>query len=119
MRGIMGQEMNKTVARGVLVFYVNVGQLPPNRAEAFLERMKASFLAAPQENLAWKLPDDVGTFWIPVRNQDTYVDFISFEGFNEDANQHIEEVMEKISNVFNSVFAQELNKVFSPLIKKE
>jgi len=31
--------MNKKI-KGILVFYVDVGQLPPYKAEAFVERMK-------------------------------------------------------------------------------
>jgi hypothetical protein len=48
--------------RGAVVFYVDVGQLPPEKAEGLVARLKennAEFLNA--------LPKDITTLWLPVR----------------------------------------------------
>ena len=59
-------------AKGILVFYVNVGQLPPFKAEAFIERMKDTFKLKEIKKLS-------EVVYIPVRDQETRVEYISFE----------------------------------------
>ena len=59
-------------AKGLLVFYVNVGQLPPFKAEAFIERMKDKFRLEEVKKVC-------EVVYIPVRDQKTKVEYISFE----------------------------------------
>jgi hypothetical protein len=80
-------------ARGALVFYIDVGALPPPAAEAFIDKMRSQFF----KNQSPRIPKDIATFFIPVRNQETLVDFVPFavteEELLEDAAE-IEEVGE-------------------------
>lgn len=71
-------QTEQPVARGALVFYFNVGNLPPYKAEAFIERLKDQWGQNVRSHGA-TLPPDVVTYFIPVRPpQETYVDFVPF-----------------------------------------
>lgn len=59
-----------TRLKGCLVFYVDVGQLPPYKAEAFVERMAARFNSE-------RLKKNYEIMFIPVRpNSQTRVEYI-------------------------------------------
>lgn len=65
------------VAKGALVFYINVGQIPPVNAEAFLDRVKDNLLNKRADKA--KLPEDIAIFFVPVRPpQETLVEFVPF-----------------------------------------
>jgi len=60
---------------GVMVFYVDVGQLPPYKAEAFIDRMKDQFGKTKTYKKLKKA--GVDTIWMPVRpNSQTRVEFM-------------------------------------------
>jgi len=63
-------------ADGIIVIYLNVGQLPPFKAEAFIDRMKDKFRVEDKNKILEKWT----TLFIPVRTQDTRVEFIRFNG---------------------------------------
>lgn len=56
--------------KGILCFYINVGQLPPYKAEAFMERYKEKFLKDGEVSKRFI------TFWIPTRTQPTRVEIL-------------------------------------------
>lgn len=92
--------MDKKEAKGVLIFYIDVGMLPPFKAESFIETMKERFLSTKEKaKVDWKLPDEIGTFWVPVRGQYTYVDYqLANSQFNEivDGNPWVKKFNEEI-----------------------
>lgn len=57
--------------QGILCFYINVGQLPPLKAEAFIERVKAGMDLS-------RLKKQVEVFFLPVREGRTKVEYIPF-----------------------------------------
>ena len=60
---------------GFMVFYIDVGQLPPFKAEAFLERLKDKYK---KKNKKLK-ESGIEAIWIPVRpNSNTRVEFFPF-----------------------------------------
>lgn len=61
--------------KGVLVFYINVGQLPPAKADAFIERMQSHI----EKKLPNRLPDTWTTLWLPTRDTDTHVETMRFD----------------------------------------
>jgi hypothetical protein len=65
-------EMNLPPLKGFLIFYIDVGTLPPHKAEQFIERMKDSVL----KDMRGRLPEEWKTLWIPVRNTDTHVEVL-------------------------------------------
>ena len=86
--------MEKITAKSLLVFYVSVGNLPPYKAEEYLSRCRESFL---QESDYWKLDEDVGTLFIPVRPpQETRVDYLPMTGASAEAVRELQEVRDQI-----------------------
>lgn len=55
----------------IMIFYIDVGQLPPERAEALLYRYKDQF-----SPILDRLPKSVGTMWFMVRNRPTTVELM-------------------------------------------
>jgi hypothetical protein len=51
-----------------IVYYINVGQLPPYRVEAYMERMKE------QLNKNRTLNKDLEEYFIPVRDENTRIE---------------------------------------------
>lgn len=90
-------------SRGVLVFYLNVGMLPPFKAEAFLERAKDQYMRAfEQGGKSAPLPKDITILFIPVRPPDeTFVDYIPFDGVTKDALAELREVRNTLREFFN------------------
>ena len=70
-------EENEVEAKGALVFYVNVGKLPVSQVELFMEKFKSQFEKI-RENPVPKIPKNIAVFFLPVRDQDTFVDFVPF-----------------------------------------
>ena len=68
---IQGCKMGKGKAKGMLVVTLNVSQM--NKAKA-LEYVKQS----KKEMCDDRLPDDIMTLWIPVRDRPTAVEYICF-----------------------------------------
>ena len=68
---ISPHETNKE-ATGILVFYVNVGNLPAFKAEAFIDRLRDKFKLQEIKKM-------YEVIYIPVRDQETRVEFISFK----------------------------------------
>lgn len=92
----------KTTANSVMVFYINVGQMPPYQAEAFLKRIKDQFLQC--NNDIWKLPDDVGTLFIPVRPpQECRVDYIPMTGASVEAITALKEVRDQLREEYDII----------------
>ena len=63
----------------LVVFYIDVGNLPPFNAEAYIERMKVKFKPALS-----RLRENVGTLFIPVRNESTRVESLSLKVDSEE-----------------------------------
>lgn len=85
-------------AKGLLIIYVNVGSLSPTRAEALVERWKDRFFKADKKVRDWELPDDLGTVWVPTRNQDTEFQYINFSETDPEVLEKIDRLMEAIEN---------------------
>jgi hypothetical protein len=58
---------------GMLVFYVNVGQLPPSKAEVLVERMKDNVKCAMD-----RIPGNWEIIWIPIREGETRLEMLRF-----------------------------------------
>jgi len=70
-------ELDQPPLEGLLIFYVEVGQLPTEKAEAFVERMKDRVF----KELNDRLPNTWKTIWLPTREQGgTTVEAIRFNG---------------------------------------
>lgn len=67
--------------KGIIVFYIEVGTLPPAKAEMFIERVKAQ-----NKEIIEKLKaDNYEALFVPLRpNSNTRVDFIPLDGFYEE-----------------------------------
>jgi hypothetical protein len=76
------EEDDMQEVKGLLVFYIDVGRLPPFRAEAFIDRMKEKFQDDQKRNFI--LPHDIGCFFVPVRGSHTRVDYIAFDAEDAD-----------------------------------
>lgn len=71
------------------VFYIDVGQLPPNKAEAFIDRLKDQFrkrkvannsgsAGANQVEERWMPPAQDEDYWLPIRpNSNTRIDTLA------------------------------------------
>ncbi len=57
-----------TNKKGLMCIYINVGQLPPFKAEAYIERLKDKFRTS-------SFHSDWEVWWLPVRQQETRVEF--------------------------------------------
>ena len=58
--------------KGIVVFYIHVGQLPPYKAEAFLNRIKDEF----RETLVAIQETGYEVLLFPVRDKSTYIETI-------------------------------------------
>lgn len=65
-------KQDATKQKGIIVFTMNVGNLPPFKAEAWIERVKDKFLKNTAHH-EWQY------IFLPVREQETKVEIFSFE----------------------------------------
>ena len=57
--------------KGVIVFYINIGSRSPSAAESFIEKIRKEH--------SWLSDLPQSTMFIPIRNQNTYVDYLNLE----------------------------------------
>jgi len=65
---------------GFIVFFVNVGQLPPFKAEAFIQRIKDGWKKSDADNSQRNLIANWEPIWIPNRTQETHAEFYPVNG---------------------------------------
>ena len=61
----------KLTKKGVIVFYINIGSRSPSAAESFIEKIRKEH--------SWLSDLPQSTMFIPIRNQNTYVDYLNLE----------------------------------------
>jgi len=83
----------KVPLKGILVFYINVGNLAPFRAEAFMERMKDNFKKTVNKDQI--MPPDVAMIWIPTRTEPTEVGYVAFEAADDRKIQRLTDLMDE------------------------
>lgn len=105
----MTETTNTTPAKGILVFYVSVGMLPPFKAEAYLERLKDQYLLkSGKSSLAAQLPPDITTVFIPVRPpQETKIDYIPLDVASKDALDRLKAITAELTEFLNENFVDE------------
>jgi hypothetical protein len=62
-----------SVVNSVVVFYINVGQLPPHKAEAYVEKWKEV-----SQDALMLIPSHVGILYLPVRDGTTRMEICHF-----------------------------------------
>lgn len=81
-------------ATGLLVFYVNIGTMPPYNAEAFVERFEDHFKNKALKD--HKLPDNVVMLFVPVRPpQETRLEYIPMIGVDPALVRQLSEINDK------------------------
>lgn len=89
-------------SKGVLVFYINVGMLPPFKAEAFLERARDNYVKSMKDAVSAPLPKDITMLFVPVRPpEETFVDYIPFDGVTKEALEELRNIREGLREFFN------------------
>lgn len=84
------------------IFYINVGQIPPNEVEQFMQKtintMKKTPYVGPdgQYNLRFNMQNMMEDFYIPVRGGDTTTKVETTPGLNYDGIQDIRYYQEKL-----------------------
>ena len=66
-------EMDRPTLEGILVFHIDVGQLSPEKAEAFVDRMKDRV-----KEVTDRMPPTWDILWLPQRCQGTRIEVIRF-----------------------------------------
>jgi hypothetical protein len=67
---------NQRIVEGLLIFYINLGNLPPFKAEAHMDRIKESL---DMTNVIKRFKKVCEVIWIPVSDGSTRVEYISFD----------------------------------------
>lgn len=75
----------KGKAKGFIALILNVGQLPPFKAEAFAERVKEQWR---KQDLR-KTLDDWELIILPVRDQETKIEIFAFDGLRPCGNEYV------------------------------
>lgn len=84
------------------VFYINVGQIPPNEVEQFMQKTINTMKKTPyvgqdgQYNLRFNMQNMMEDFYIPVRGGDTSTRIDTTPGLNYDGVQDIRYYQEKL-----------------------
>ncbi len=78
----METSLDKPNYRGFIVFTINVGQLPPFKAEAFMDRLKDQFRKASDE---FKIFKEWVIFWLPTRTADSHVEIHPLDKLTEES----------------------------------
>lgn len=101
---------NPIEATGLLVFYVNVGTVPPYRAESFVERFEDHFKSKMLKE--HKLPDNVVLLFVPVRPpQETRLEYIPMVGVDTALLTQIMEIHEKTRQFWNDHKPEEFDDI--------
>lgn len=95
--------MNEQVtSKGVLVVYLNVGMLPPYKAELFIERAKDQFTKSMETAKCAPLPNDVSFVFLPVRPpQETKVDYLPLDVASKEALERLNAVRQQLTDFLN------------------
>jgi len=85
------------------VFYVNVGAIPPNEVEAFMEKTISSMKRTPmmdektgEYNLKYNMQNMLEDFYIPVRGNDNATKIDTTPGLSYDGIQDVEYLRDKL-----------------------
>jgi hypothetical protein len=73
-----GVSENPAALRGLILFYINVGLLPPHRAEGFIARYKEKTAPAFKH-----LESCYKVLYLPIREGETRVEFLGLPEVNE------------------------------------
>lgn len=99
--------MNEEI-KGILVFYINVGMLPPSEAEEFINRWRDRIKFGHQNDFesipALKIPSTIDSLFIPVRDKPTQVEYIPFDGVTKDALSELIEVKILLNQFMNEPY---------------
>jgi len=102
------EDHGKGTLEGLLIFYINVGALPPFKAEAFVERLKERFKPTLQ-----RLPDSIGTLFVPVRTDDTRIELCQWNVKPTEVEYH-EERRRRLEDLKMQIMAQNPSLLVSP-----
>ena len=71
------------------IFYVNVGAIPPNEIETFMQKTISSMKRTPmmdektgEYNLKYNMQNMLEDFYIPIRGNDSTTKLIIFQDYN-------------------------------------
>ena len=85
------------------VFYVNVGSIPPNEVEAFMQKTVSNMKRAPmmdektgEYNLKYNMQNMLEDFYIPVRGNDSATKIDTTPGLSYDGIQDVEYLRDKL-----------------------
>ena len=85
------------------VFYVNVGSIPPNEVEAFMQQTISNMKRAPmmdektgEYNLKYNMQNMLEDFYIPVRGNDSATKIDTTPGLSYDGIQDVEYLRDKL-----------------------
>ena len=85
------------------VFYINVGSIPPNEIEAFMEKTVSNMKRAPmmdektgEYNLKYNMQNMLEDFYIPVRGNDSATKIDTTPGLSYDGIQDVEYLRDKL-----------------------
>ena len=85
------------------VFYVNVGSIPPNEVEAFMQKTVSNMKRAPmmdektgEYNLKYNMQNMLEDFYIPVRGNDSATKIETTPGLSYDGIQDVEYLRDKL-----------------------
>lgn len=93
--------MSDKISRGILVIYMNVGTLPPFKAEALIERAKDRYMKSLTE-ASVPLPDDISVMFMPVRPpEESFVDFVPFDALTKDGLEQLAEMRRCLQSYLN------------------
>jgi len=92
-----------TEVKGLLVFYVDVGNLPPNVAKEFVKKIEQQLQHGSDdlpEERKWIVPKDVGMFFVPVRDKKSKIEYISFKRITSDVKKQVDNLKNKFSEFY-------------------
>jgi hypothetical protein len=85
------------------VFYINVGSIPPNEIEAFMQKTISNMKRTPymdektgEYNLKYNMQNMLEDFYIPVRGNDSATKIDTTPGLNYDGIQDVEYLRDKL-----------------------
>ena len=85
------------------IFYMNVGSIPPNEVEAFMEKTISKLKRAPhideetgEYNMKYNLQNLLEDFYIPIRGNDTTTKIENIGGLSFDGIQDVEYLRDKL-----------------------